>query len=111
MNGFLVRKEPKGYGMKRCVEGPRPDVERPRVVLVDDTMTTGGSTLKAGDRVRDEWGAEIVAAFCIVGRGEAAYYRRYTLITPAGTEREAHYANDSILSLSLPWRIAKARMP
>ena len=43
-----------------------------RVVLVDDTMTTGGSTLKAGQRVCEEWGAEIVAAFCIVGRGEGA---------------------------------------
>ncbi|MDH3592224.1 MAG: orotate phosphoribosyltransferase [Planctomycetota bacterium] len=73
--GFLVRKEPKGYGTKKAVEGPRPDVERPRVVVVEDTFTTGGSCMKAVDRVRAEWNAEIVAVFGIVDRGEGAVER------------------------------------
>ena len=72
MSGFLVRKEPKGHGTKKSVEGPRPDVARPRVVLVEDTMTTGGSTLKAVHRVREEWNAEVIGVFCIVDREQGA---------------------------------------
>ncbi|MHC4938962.1 MAG: orotate phosphoribosyltransferase [Planctomycetota bacterium] len=72
LSGFLVRKEPKGHGTKRSVEGPRPDKERPRVVLVEDTTTTGGSTLKAVRRVQEEWSAEVVGVYCIVDREEGA---------------------------------------
>ncbi|MHC4451344.1 MAG: orotate phosphoribosyltransferase [Planctomycetota bacterium] len=72
LSGFLIRKEPKGHGTKRSVEGPRPDKQKPRVVLVEDTTTTGGSTLKAVQRVREEWNAEVVAVFCIVDREQGA---------------------------------------
>lgn len=70
--GFLVRKAPKGHGTGKRVEGPRPDAPRPRVVVLDDTMTTGGSTLDALRCVREEWGAEAVLAVCIVDREEGA---------------------------------------
>jgi len=70
--GFLVRKAPKDHGTKKCVEGPKPDKEHPRVVMVEDTFTTGGSTIKAMHRVREEWGAEVIAAYSIVDRGEGA---------------------------------------
>jgi orotate phosphoribosyltransferase len=76
MDGFLVRKQPKGHGTKRSVEGPRPDGERPRVVLVEDTTTTGGSTLDAVARVREEWNADVLGVFCIVDR-EAGAVERY----------------------------------
>ena len=72
MTGFLVRKEPKGHGTKRSVEGPRPDREHPRVVLVEDTTTTGGSTIKAVHRVRKEWNADVVGVFTIVDREAGA---------------------------------------
>ncbi len=70
--GFLVRKEPKGHGTKKCVEGPRPEIERPRVLIVEDTATTGGSSLQAAHRVKKEWNAEVIGAFVIVDRGEGA---------------------------------------
>jgi orotate phosphoribosyltransferase len=70
--GCLVRKQAKAHGTKKRVEGPRPDVDRPRVVVFDDTMTTGGSTLDAARCIEEEWGAEIVAAGCIVGRDAGA---------------------------------------
>jgi orotate phosphoribosyltransferase len=70
--GFLVRKEAKGHGAKRSVEGPRPDKPRPRVVVVEDTFTTGGSCLKAVARVREEWNAEVLGVFGIVDREAGA---------------------------------------
>jgi orotate phosphoribosyltransferase len=70
--GFLVRKEPKGHGTKRSVEGPRPEKPRPRVVVVEDTFSTGGSALKAVARVREEWNAEVIGAFGLVDRESGA---------------------------------------
>lgn len=70
--GFLVRKEPKGHGTKRSVEGPRPDRPRPRVVIVEDTFTSGGSALKAAARVREEWNADVLGVFGLVDREAGA---------------------------------------
>ena len=63
--GFFVRKEKKVHGMQRWVEGP---VESgAKVLVVEDTVTTGGSTVSAIDRIRSE-GLEIVATLCVVDR-------------------------------------------
>lgn len=71
--GFLVRKEAKGHGTKRYIEGPlQPGA---RVVIVDDVITTGGSSIKAIERVR-EFGADVVQVVAIVDRlqgGAAAF--------------------------------------
>jgi len=72
LTGFLVRKEAKGHGTRKSVEGPRPAVDRPRVVTVDDVVTTGASTLVAIQRVRQEWSADVLAAVAIVDREAGA---------------------------------------
>jgi orotate phosphoribosyltransferase len=65
--GFLVRKEPKGNGTQRYIEGPvQPGM---KVVIVDDVVTTGGSSLQAIDRVQ-EFGCEVVQVVAIVDRME-----------------------------------------
>ena len=46
-----------------------------------------------------------------VARGEATYYRKYLLIQPAGTEREARLAGGTVLDLILPYSIARGRVP
>lgn len=72
--GFLVRKEPKGHGTQRYIEGP---VQKGmRVVIVDDVVTTGGSSLQAIDRIQ-EFGCEVVQVVAIVDRmeGGAANFR------------------------------------
>jgi orotate phosphoribosyltransferase len=68
---FIVRKEPKGRGTGRSIEGAQLGPEH-RVLLVDDVVTTGGSILKAYDIVRREAGSTIVGAVTLVDRGEQA---------------------------------------
>jgi len=76
LQGFMVRKEAKGHGTQRFIEGPIQPGDK--VVIVDDVVTTGGSALQAVDRVQ-EFGCEVVHAVGIVDRlqgGEAAFKAR-----------------------------------
>lgn len=67
---FVVRKEPKGRGTNKLVEGARVG-EGTRVLLVDDVVTTGGSIKKAYAAI-SALGASIVGAVTLVDRGEVA---------------------------------------
>ncbi|MBL8850382.1 MAG: orotate phosphoribosyltransferase [Planctomycetaceae bacterium] len=67
LKGFLVRKEAKGHGTQKFIEGPLAAGDR--VVIVEDVVTTGGSSLLAIDRVQ-EFGAEVVQVLAIVDRME-----------------------------------------
>lgn len=51
---FIVRKEPKGHGTGRWIEGWKSLPPGSKVVLLEDVITTGGSTLRAIDRVIEE---------------------------------------------------------
>jgi orotate phosphoribosyltransferase len=63
--GFFVRKERKSHGLQRWVEGP---VEAgTRCLVVEDTVTTGGSTVAAIERMHEE-GLEVAGAVCVVDR-------------------------------------------
>ncbi len=67
--GFFVRKEAKKHGLGKRIEGAfAPGMT---IALVEDTMTTGGSTLEALDAVT-EAGGKVARALCIVDRGEGA---------------------------------------
>jgi orotate phosphoribosyltransferase len=50
---FIVRKERKPHGLQRWIEGPQLAAGE-RCVLVEDVVTTGGSTIEAVERVRAE---------------------------------------------------------
>jgi orotate phosphoribosyltransferase len=63
--GFFVRGERKQHGLQRWVEGPV--AEGDRVLVVEDTVTTGGSTVKAIERIREQ-GLEPVAVVAVVDR-------------------------------------------
>jgi orotate phosphoribosyltransferase len=66
MDAFVVRKANKAHGLQRRIEGT--EVKGRRVLVVEDTSTTGGSPLTAVEAVR-EAGGEVVAVAVIVDRG------------------------------------------
>lgn len=74
--GFMVRKEPKGHGTNQYLEGPvTPGMT---AVIVEDVVTTGGSSLLAIDRA-EQFGLKIVRVAAIIDRmegGAEAFARR-----------------------------------
>ena len=69
LDAFVVRKEPKDHGRGRQIEGA--EVAGKRVVIVEDTSTTGGSPLKAAQVAKDA-GADVVAVVTVVDRKTGA---------------------------------------
>ena len=73
IRGFMVRKEAKGRGGRKT--GNPPGIEGSslkkgdRVILLEDVTTTGGSALKASERLT-EIGCEVVACITILDRQE-----------------------------------------
>ena len=72
IDAFSVRKDPKDYGTRRRIEGGLP--RDGRVVVIEDAMTTGRSTLKA-IRAVEEHGARVLAVLALVDREEGARER------------------------------------
>jgi len=54
LKGFLIRKEPKGHGTNRWVEGGKNLRKGMNVVILEDVVTTGGSSLKAIEATEKE---------------------------------------------------------
>lgn len=67
--GFFVRKAPKQHGLAKRIEGAFEAGQT--VALLEDTVTTGGSTLEALELVEAE-GGKVVRVLCVVDRGEGA---------------------------------------
>ena len=65
LDAFVVRKAAKDHGMKRQIEGP--SVQGKKVVVLEDTSTTGGSPLQAA-KALEAAGAEVLAVAVIVDR-------------------------------------------
>lgn len=76
VNGFMVRKEAKGHGTNQYIEGPVQPGEE--VVILEDVVTTGGSSLTAIDRV-EAFGLKVSRVVAIIDRmegGAEAFARR-----------------------------------
>jgi len=68
LHAFIVRKEAKGHGTQKFIEG-YDGPKGARVIIVDDVCTTAGSLLKAAEKAEDA-GYQVVATFCVVDREE-----------------------------------------
>jgi len=69
LKGFLVRKEEKGHGTGKLIEGRLKEGDR--VTIVEDVATTGGSIIRALNAVRDR-GAVVKKVCVVVDREEGA---------------------------------------
>jgi orotate phosphoribosyltransferase len=87
--GFFVRKEAKGHGLGRRIEGGFAPGQR--VALLEDTTTTGGSTLAAVDAAT-EAGGKVARVLCLVDRGEGAR----EAFAARGLELEPLYTRDDL---------------
>jgi orotate phosphoribosyltransferase len=87
--GFFVRKETKKHGLAKRIEG---GFEKGQMVaLVEDTVTTGGSTLDALDVV-EAAGGKVARVLCLVDRGEGAR----EAFAARGVELEALYGRSDL---------------
>ena len=66
VKAFFVRKDAKGHGLGRRIEGP-PLAPGDRCMLVEDVVTTGGSTIRALQALRDE-GHEVCGVLAVCDR-------------------------------------------
>lgn len=66
---LMIRKEKKGYGTSKLIEGELN--QNDNVIVVEDVSTTGGSLLKAITAIQDN-GGNVVRAFVVVDRQEGA---------------------------------------
>ncbi len=72
LDAFVVRKAGKAHGLQQRIEGPT--IQGRRVLVVEDTSTTGGSALEAVAACRAA-GAEVVAVAVIADRSTGAQER------------------------------------
>jgi orotate phosphoribosyltransferase len=67
MAGFIVRKEAKTHGKGQAIEGPVTAGDR--VVVVEDVVTTGGSSLRAIE-IAEEFGLKVAGVVAVIDRLE-----------------------------------------
>ena len=106
LQGFLVRKEAKGHGRKKQIEGME-ETRGKRVAIVDDVCTTGGSTQEAIDAAERE-SCEVVAVISLVGREEGgsdalrAKYNYRSIFTARELLQEEAPSAEKVRSSSAP---------
>jgi orotate phosphoribosyltransferase len=89
LRGFFVRRQTKSHGLGKRIEGGFD--AGLTVALLEDTVTTGGSTLEALDAVEAE-GGKVVRVLCLVDRGEGAL----EAFAARGIELEALFSRDDL---------------
>ncbi len=69
LHAFIIRKEPKGHGTGQWLEGRKNLPQGTKVVIVEDVVTTGGSSMKAVNRAKEE-GLDVLGIVSLVDREE-----------------------------------------
>jgi orotate phosphoribosyltransferase len=93
--GFVVRKDAKGHGTRKRIEGPIPQTPSP-LVIVEDVVTSGGSILQSIDEVRAA-GHTVALAITVLDRmagGAEAIQARGVKFRPLVTIAELGIGNE-----------------
>jgi orotate phosphoribosyltransferase len=91
--GIIVRKNPKGHGTNRYLEGLTNFAPGARVALLEDVVTTGGTLLTTIERVQSE-GLTVAAVLCVLDREEGGRAR----LAEAGFELHALFTRAELLA-------------
>jgi orotate phosphoribosyltransferase len=91
---LYIRKEPKGYGMGQWLEGLKNFKQGDSLYILEDVVTTGGSSLKAVEKARDA-GLNVQGILSCVDREEGAREK----IQAAGLEFKTLFTKSDILRL------------
>jgi orotate phosphoribosyltransferase len=94
LDALIVRKEAKGHGTGAWLEGPLPEPGS-RITVLEDVVTTGGSSLKAVNQLR-EAGYQVDRVVTIVDRQEGGL----DALTAAGLELRSLFLLDEIAASS-----------
>ncbi len=92
LDAFYIRKEPKTHGTAQWLEGTASLASEMKVVIVEDVITTGGSTLRAIERAR-AWGLDVIHTIALVDRreeGGAEAVRQQSPLTCVFTREDFH---------------------
>ena len=95
INGLIVRKEPKGHGTGAWIEGPDFPKET-RVTVLEDVVTTGGSAIKAAEKLRDA-GYVVDRVVAIIDRQEGGS----EAMKEAGLELKSLFTLEDMLNSKL----------
>ncbi|MCP9775813.1 orotate phosphoribosyltransferase [Cyanobium sp. HWJ4-Hawea] len=95
LDALIVRKEAKGHGTGAWLEGPLPEPGS-RITVLEDVVTTGGSSLKAVNQLR-EAGYEVRRVVTIVDRQEGGL----EAMTAAGLELRSLFLLEEVAAASL----------
>jgi len=94
LDALIVRKEAKGHGTGAWLEGPLPEAGS-RITVLEDVVTTGGSSLKAVKQLRDA-GYEVERVITIVDRQEGGL----EAMTAAGLELQSLFLLEEVAAVS-----------
>ena len=89
---FIIRKEPKGHGTGQWLEGTKNLAKGANVVILEDVVTSGGSSLKAAKRA-EESGLNVILILTLVDRCEGGREN----IEAAGYRLEALFEKEEIV--------------
>ena len=89
---FIVRKEPKKHGLGQWIEGKKNLENGANVAIVEDVVTTGGSSLQAV-KMAEEEGLKVVAVLAMVDREEGGSEK----IREAGYEFKAIFTKRDVV--------------
>ncbi len=99
LNAFAVRKEAKKHGTRRWIEGAA--TPGAKVAVLDDVVTTGGSTIDAIEKCRQE-GLEVAAVIVLVDRQEENGLASIRRVAGAGVPVTAVFTIDELRSDAEP---------